>query len=282
MLPAASLQKLQVRSSSGLSAWAHPGEGNGIFLLGIDGWTDTHTHYLPPTPFFSQRAPSRPYLPQRSPPRPAKKEQGAWPAAAALQAHRGHAAVLLGHNSTRAQSSSIRHSPLGSRAELLHQLVLQDTLCRDPRPNQGQADSRFLPGEGGEGFTLEVFGSTGLFPLPHQQHAGCSGSLSPTGRSFSGPVGGLVPAWSQRIDVEDSPSQFKSKMRFTASTFLKTSAMIEHRRYTAEEAGLSPLLPPSSQEQALGREKGTACCFYRLYVCLLIAPWHLMFTAGFL
>lgn len=279
MLPAASLQKLQVRSSSGLSAWAHPGEGNGIFLLGIDGWTDTHTLYLPPTPFFSQRAPSRSYLPQHSPARPAKKEQGAWPAAAALQAHCGHAAVLLGHDSTRAQSSSIRHSPLGSRAEMLHRPVLRDTLHRDPRPNQGQQ----VPPRGrGEVFTLEVFGSMGLVPLPHQQHTGCRGSPSPAGRSLPGPVGGLVLAWSQRIDVEDSPSQFKSKTRFTASTFLKTSAMIEHRRYTAEEAGLSPLLPPSSQEGALRREKGTACCFYRLYVCLLIAPWHLMFTAGFL
>lgn len=108
------------------------------------------------------------------------------------------------------------------------------------------------------------------------------GSPSPAGRSFPGPVGGLVLAWSQRIEVEDSPTQFKSKIQFTASTFLKTSAMIELQRYTAEEAGLSPLLPPSSQERALRREKSNACCFYRLYVCLLIAPWHLMFTAGFL
>lgn len=33
---------------------------------------------------------------------------------------------------------------------MFHRLVLQDTLRRDPRPNQGETDSRFLPGEGEE------------------------------------------------------------------------------------------------------------------------------------
>lgn len=40
--------------------------------------------------------------------------------------------------------------PLGSRAEMLHRLVLRDTLRRDPCPNQGETDSGFLPGEGEE------------------------------------------------------------------------------------------------------------------------------------
>jgi len=50
---------------------------------------------------------------------------------------------------------------------------------------------------------------------------------------------------------------------------------------TAEEAGLSPLLPRSSQGGLSGwGKKVTLVCFYILYIYLLIAPWHLMFTAG--
>lgn len=77
MLLAASLQKLQVRSSSGLSAWAHPGEGNGIFLLGIDGWTDTHTHtisHLPPS--FPKGLPAGPTCPNAAPLALPKRNKG--------------------------------------------------------------------------------------------------------------------------------------------------------------------------------------------------------------
>lgn len=49
---------------------------------------------------------------------------------------------------------------------MLHQPVLQDTLRRDPQPNQGEADSRFLPGEGEKSLRWRFLAARGLSHCP--------------------------------------------------------------------------------------------------------------------